>query len=68
MRIDPVAGDLVLWHSPEGSTVLGIVVHEETGHGGGNTGWFRILSSLGGRTKTYLTRAAAVEILTDYLA
>lgn len=65
MRIDPVAGDLVLWHSPEGSTALGIVVQEETGHGGGSTGWFRVLSSLDGRTKTYLTRAAAVEILTD---
>jgi len=54
----------VIWHTPEGAAIVGMIIAEETGFGGGSTGWFRVLATLGGRTKTYLTRAGQVEILT----
>lgn len=64
MRLEPLSGDLVIWHTPEGRSIIGMIIAEETGFGGGSTGWFRVLATLGGRTKTYLTRAGQVEILT----
>lgn len=63
MHLDPTSGDLVLWHTPAGSLALGLVVVEECGHGGGRTGWFRVLATLRGHTATYLTRAPHVEIV-----
>lgn len=65
MKLDPTPGDLVLWHTPDGSSVLGLIVHEETGHGGGATGWFRVFATVGGRSKKFLARAGHVEILVD---
>jgi hypothetical protein len=59
-----VTGDLVLWTTPEGVSVVGMIVREETGFGGGTTGWFRVLATLGASPRTYLARAGHVEILT----
>lgn len=36
-------GDLVIWHAPEHDSRLGLVLEEVIGHGGGITGWWRIL-------------------------
>lgn len=36
-------GDLVIWHTPEHDSRLGLVVEEVLGHGPASTGWWRIL-------------------------
>lgn len=49
-------GDLVLWTTPGGQVVIGLVLREETGHGGGSTGWWKVLADAGVGAKEYLTR------------
>lgn len=51
-------GDLVLWTTPGRRVVLGLLLTEVMGHGGGLTGWWSVLSDVGVGVKTYLTRAA----------
>jgi uncharacterized protein YijF (DUF1287 family) len=60
---DLTLGDLVSWHTPSGRLVLGLVVEEETGHGGGATGWFRVLSDLGHGPRKYLVRPSNCLVL-----
>ena len=63
--IDPRAGELVLWSTPDKRIVVAVVVSEEVGHGGGKTGWYRILADAGGGPKKYLARASHMEIITS---
>ena len=52
-------GDLVIWHTPESTSRLGLVVEELLGHGPASTGWWRIFA--GGRK--HLVRASHCVVL-----
>lgn len=63
--VRPVNGDLVVWSAPDRRAHIGIVLYEETGHGGGETGWFRVLTSAApGRVKKYLAHSSSLEVIT----
>lgn len=52
------SGALVLWTTPGKCVVLGLVLREVMGHGGGATGWWRVLADAGAGMKTHLTRVS----------
>jgi len=56
-------GDLVIWLTPGKQTVLAVVIEEEMGHGGGHTGWWRVLADVGNGPRKYLTRDSSCEVL-----
>lgn len=58
-------GDLVLWKTPVGSQVLGLLLREAQGHGGVSTGWWYVFADSGLGFKSHLTRSSRVDVLEE---
>lgn len=56
-------GDLVIWFSHDKTAFVALVVEKVTCHGGGDTGWRRILANVGSGPKKFLVLNRNCEII-----
>ena len=56
-------GDLVLWLAPDKTPAIALVVEKVSGHGGGDTGWWRVFADLGRGSRKFLALERTCEVL-----